>query len=304
MTEANADHAGARERDRKLVARMVDLLKLDRVDADHFRVPGLDSEPRRTFGGHLVGQALAAATATVDPPRLAHSLHAYFVRAGVTTSATEFQVARDADGSNLSFRRVVVSQEGRVLLSLSASFQEPYAGDAHQEAMPPAPPPESLLDDHLQATRVAGISPEAQALAARASPFQFRSLQPEVRLGTDPAPALQRFWFRAAAPVPGDQAFQRTVLAYASDMMLLGTGLMPHGLRWFDGKARISSIDHALWIHGDVQMDDWLFYAQESPWSGQGRNLNRGHIFDRGGRMVATVTQEGVMRRRPPGASE
>ena len=300
MTAGGADRAGARERDRKLVGRMVDLLKLQQVDASHFRVPGLAGEPRRTFGGHLIGQAVAAATATVDPPRLIHSLHAYFVRAGVTTSATELTVERDADGSNLSFRRVVVSQEGRVLLSLSASFQDAYLGDAHQEPMPPTPPPETLLDDHIQATQIAGISPEAQALAGRASPFLFRSLEPEVRLGTDPAPALQRYWFRAAAPVMGDQAFQRTVLAYASDMMLLGTGLMPHGLRWFDSRVRISSIDHALWIHGDVKMDDWLFYAQESPWSGQGRNLNRGHIFDRGGRMVATVTQEGVMRRREP----
>jgi len=300
MTEANVDHAGTRERDRRLVARMIGLLNLDRLDSDHFRVPGLQSEPRRTFGGHLVGQALAAATTTVDPARQAHSLHAYFVRAGVTTSATDFSVARDADGSNLSFRRVLVTQEDRVLLSLSAAFQEPCAGDAHQEPMPPAPLPETLADDHVQASRIAGISPEALALAGRASPFQFRSLQPEVRFGSKPAPALQQFWFRAAAPVEGDQAFQRIVLAYASDMMLLGTGLMPHGLRWFDGQARISSIDHALWIHGDVRMDDWLFYAQESPWSGQGRNLNRGHIFERSGRMVATVTQEGIMRRRQP----
>jgi len=300
MTSADVEGGAGRERDRKLVARMIDLLNLERADADHFRVPGLQSEPRRTFGGHLVGQALAAATATVEPPRLVHSLHAYFVRAGVTTATTEFAVARDADGSNLSFRRVLVTQAGRVLLSLSASFQEPYAGDAHEEAMPPAPPPEALLDDHIRAAQLPGISPEAQALAGRASPFQFRSLQPEVRLGVAPAPALQQFWFRAASPMEGDQAFQRTVLAYASDMMLLGTGLMPHGLRWFDGRARISSIDHALWIHADVKIDDWLFYTQESPWSGQGRNLNRGHIFDRAGRMVASVTQEGVMRRHPP----
>jgi len=296
--------ADARERDRALVARMIGLLKLERVDAANFRVPGLAGAARRTFGGHLLGQAMAAATATVEPTRLAHSLHAYFVRPGVTTSATEFAVACDADGSNLSFRRVLVTQDGRVLLSLSASFQEPYDGDAHQAAMPVVPPPEELEDDFIQAARMTAISPEALALVGRASPFQFRSPKPEQRLGSGPAPAQQQFWFRAAAPTPGDQAFQRVVLAYASDMMLLGVGLMPHGLRWFDNRARISSIDHALWIHGDVQMDEWLFYSQDSPWSGGGRNLNRGHVYDRSGRMVATVTQEGVMRRRVQGGSE
>ena len=292
----------ARERDRTLVARMTELLKLEQLDADSFRVPGLESEPRRMFGGHLVGQALAAATATVDAKRQAHSVHAHFVRAGVTSSTTEFAVSRDADGSNLSFRRVLVTQDGRVLLSFSAAFQEPCDGDEHQAPAPPAPPPETLEDDYIQATRMAAIAPEALALVARASPFRFRSPKPEQRLGSGPAPALQQFWFRAAAPVQGDQAFQRIVLAYASDMMLLGVGLMPHGLRWFDGQARIASIDHALWIHGDVQMDDWLFYSQESPWSGQGRNLNRGHIFDRSGRMLATVAQEGSVRRPPPAA--
>lgn len=301
--EIMAGGEAARERDRRLVARMTELLKLEAVSADSFRVPGLESEPRRMFGGHLIGQALAAATATVDPQRQAHSIHAHFVRAGVTSSTTDFAVSRDADGSNLSFRRVLVMQDDRVLLSFSAAFQQPYDGDAHQAPMPAAPAPETLEDDYVQATRMASITPEALALVGRASPFRFRSPKPEQRLGSGVAAALQQFWFRAAAPVAGDQAFQRIVLAYASDMMLLGVGLMPHGLRWFDGRARIASIDHALWIHGDVRMNDWLFYSQESPWSGQGRNLNRGHIFDRGGRMVATVTQEGSMRRQPPAAS-
>lgn len=288
--------AAPRERDRALVERMVALLDPRQAGADRFRVDGLATEPRRMFGGHLVGQAVAAATRTVEPSRLLHSLHAYFVRAGVTTAATEFQVFRDGDGSNLSFRRVVVAQEDRVLLNLSASFQAPCDGLAHQVEIPQVPAPEMLDDDHVQAARMPGIAPQALALASRASPFQFRSPRPEQRLGAGRAPAAQQFWFRLAAPLAGDQAFHRTVLAYGSDMMLLGVGLMPHGLRWFDGQARIASIDHSLWIHGDVAMDDWLFYDQESPWTGQGRSLNRGQIFDRRGRLVASVAQEGSMR--------
>jgi acyl-CoA thioesterase-2 len=142
-----------------------------------------------------------------------------------------------------------------------------------------------------------GLTPEARTLVNRASPFQFRSLNNSDRLGTDPAPARQVFWFRLARPLDGaDQGLQRVILTYASDMMLLGTGLMPHGLRWFDGRARIASLDHALWIHGPVRMDDWLFYAQDSPWTGEGRGLNLGRIFDGAGRLVASVSQEGSMR--------
>lgn len=301
MTTSPPLSAAPRERDRLLVERMVALLDLRQDSADVFRVDGLATEPRRMFGGHLVGQAVAAATRTVEPGRLLHSLHAYFVRAGVTTAETQFQVFRDGDGSNLSFRRVVVSQEDRVLLNLSASFQAPYEGLAHQVRLPPVPGPEEVDDDHVQAARMPGVDPKALALVSRASPFQFRSPRPEQRLGTGAAPAAQQFWFRLAAPLAGDQAFHRTVLAYGSDMMLLGVGLMPHGLRWFDGQARISSIDHSLWLHGDVAMDDWLFYDQESPWTGQGRSLNRGQIFDRHGRLVATVAQEGSMRLSPGG---
>src|SRR5690606_17168037 len=146
-------------------------------------------------------------------------------------------------------------------------------------------------------TRMPDLDPRAAALVGRASPLQFRSPWPEQRLGLGGAPAAQKFWFRVAAPLPDDPALHRTVLAYASDVMLLGVGLMPHGQRWFSGEAKIASLDHALWVHGEVRMDDWLFYDQESPWSGEGRGLNRGHIYDRQGRLVATVAQEGAMRR-------
>jgi acyl-CoA thioesterase II len=292
-----ADVAAPRERDRKLVERMVELLNLQQVDADRFQVPGLSTEARRVFGGQLVGQAVAAATRTVDPGRMIHSTHAYFVRAGDTTAPTEFQVFRDGDGGATSFRRVVVTQNERVLVSLSAAYQTAYEGWTHQPKPPRAPAPETLDDDYVQATRMPHIDPRALSLVGRASPLQFRSPKPEQRLCSEPAPAAQQFWFRVAAPLPDDPALHRTVLAYASDVMLLGVGLMPHGMRWFGGDAKIASLDHALWFHGDVRMDDWLFYEQESPWSGEGRGLNRGHIYDRRGRLVATVAQEGAMRR-------
>ncbi|MBV9994590.1 MAG: thioesterase family protein [Caulobacteraceae bacterium] len=279
---------------------MLRLFDLEAQGAGQFRIAGMEGESRRLFGGQLVAQALAAATRTVRDERRVHSLHAYFIRAGVTTSPLEFAVAEDADGGSLSFRRVLVSQDERPLLSLSASFQPLLEGFLHQVAAPAVPPPESLEDDYVRAARLDSLPAAAKALINRASPFRFRSTDLERRYDIADRAAPQEYWLRIAAPLPDpSQAFQRIVFAYASDMMLLGAALVPHGLRWFSGGARIASIDHALWIHGDVRMDDWLLIQHDAPWSGDGRGLNRGRIFDRTGRLVATVMQEGSMRPAP-----
>jgi acyl-CoA thioesterase II len=288
--------SAARERDSRLVDRMLALFDLERVGPNAFRIPGAETEPRRLFGGQLVAQALAAATRTVEPERKVNSLHAYFVRTGTTAAESRFEVARDADGSTFSFRRVVMQQAGTPLLTLSALFQTESEGLAHQEPPPAVPPPEALQDDHITALEMKDLSPAAVAAATRGSPFQFRSVLREARFSLAPAPAQQLYWLRVARPVPeADQAMQRVLLTYASDTLLAGTGLMPHGLRWFEGNARVASLDHALWIHRDVRVDDWLLYQQDSPWGGEGRNLMRGQIFDRQGRLVASVAQEGSM---------
>jgi len=294
--EAEVDQ-GPRERDRGLVARVVALLDLEADGGDSYRAPGLSTEPRPIFGGHIVAQALAAATRTVDVARRVHSLHAYYLRFGTTDRTTTFTVSRDSDGSKVSFRRVVAMQDDKMLLSLGAAFQAPEAGMEHQIEAPQVPPPETLRDDFAQAADIAELPDAIRAMVARASPIRFRSIDLRARLIPSVRPARQAYWFRLADDLPGDdQALQRIVFAYASDMMLLGTALMPHGRRWFDAEVRKASLDHALWIHRDVRVDDWLLYQQESPWAGEGRGLNRGHIFDRAGRLVATVSQEGSMR--------
>lgn len=290
----------ARDRDYALVARMLTLFELEKVDRDHFRIPGLQTKPRRIFGGQFVAQALSAAIQTVDSARLVHSLHAYFMRSGLTTLPLDFAVSRDRDGSNYSTRRVLISQNDDPIISMAASFQEREAGDHHQISMPSVPAPESLEDDYTLPERIKDMSPGAQALLRRGSPFQFRSTEPEERFALGKRAPRQEYWFRTAAKLPQvDAAMHCVLLTYASDMMLLGTGMIPHGLRWFEGggSVRIASLDHSLWLHGDVQVDEWMFYMQESPWSGEGRNLNRGHIFDRSGGLIATVSQEGMMRR-------
>jgi len=291
----------AREKDRRLVDRMLALFDLEQVAPDRFRAGGAETEPRRIFGGQFVAQALEAAVRTVAADRRAHSVHGYFLRSGVTSRDSEFLVSSDADGSNHSFRRVVVSQAGRPLLTLSAAFQAAGEGLAHQVQAPDVPSPETLQDDCVRAEGMPALSPGAHAALARGSPFQFRSTILEARFRSGPAPAHQQYWFRTARPISeASQALHRTILAYASDTMLLGAALMPHEMRWFDGQASVASLDHALWIHRDVRADDWLLYDQESPWAGEGRALNRGHIFDRQGRLVATVAQEGSLRTPTP----
>jgi acyl-CoA thioesterase-2 len=246
-----------------------------------------------------MAQALSAATRTVAGDRRDHSVHAYHVRGGMTNLPTIFTVSNDADGASTSFRRVTALQGERMLLSFAAAFQLPGVGYAHQIDAPQVPAPELLEDDYVQTAHLDGIAPAARAVTARASPIRFRSIEPEKRFATTPLPARQTYWFRLADDLAGaDQALHRIAFTYASDMMLLGAALMPHGHRWFDGETRIVSLDHALWIHQDVRIDDWLLYQQESPWAGQGRGLNRGHIFDRAGRLVATVSQEGSLLRR------
>ena len=290
----NSDEA--RPRDRELVDNMLDLFTLDQTAATLFEARARDTPPRPLFGGQIVAQALCAASATVSSERKVHSLHAYYVRAGSTDLTTRFEVTADSDGRAASFRRVQAFQGDRLLLTCGMAFQDPVTGASSQAPGPFAPTPEDLQDDHLTVSAMPDSSPAARAMVGRASPFRFRSIHPEKRFLQSAADARQTFWFRLARPIPGAaSALQRVVLAYASDMMLLGVGLMPHGHRWFDGEMRIASLDHALWIHADVDWDDWLLYAQEGVWSGDGRALNRGQIFDRAGCLVATVTQEGLM---------
>ena len=271
-------------------------MQLERIEVDLFRGRQTHERWSRVFGGQVVGQALMAACQTVDA-RKPHSLHAYFLRAGDPALPIVYQVARDRDGRSFSSRRVVAIQHGAPILNLAASFQTDEEGLSHQRDMPAVPPPETLEDERSIALRhEAKILPERRHSLARSRPIEFRPLDPEHRLGAGPHLDHECFWFRAVAPLPTDQILHRVLLAYASDMMLLGTSMSPHGMHWLTHKMQEASLDHALWIHGDVVLDDWLLYQQESPWSGGARGLSRGLIYNRAGRLIASVAQEGLIR--------
>jgi len=285
----------------QLAAWLVKLLDVKDLGEDRFEGRRKRGGVGRVYGGQVVAQALAAGTRTVDPDRTVHSLHAYFLRGGSEDHSTEYKVERDLDGGSFSNRRVVASQLGRPILTMVASFHRREPGVAHQDAMPQVPPPEDLpSESELRARFLDRIPPEQRPLMLTPRPIEMRPLEPRHWMGGEPGPPVSHSWFRAVAPLPDDPRIHRAVLAYASDMSLLGTCTMPHGLSWMRGEVMGASLDHALWFHEDVRADEWLLYATDSPWAGHARGFNRGRIFTRDGRLVAETAQEGMIRRITP----
>jgi acyl-CoA thioesterase-2 len=295
MSEPSAE---PRQSPEELVAGLVRLLDLSELGEDRFEGPRKPGGIGRVFGGQVVGQALAAAQHTVDPDRAAHSLHAYFLRGGSEDHAIELQVRRDFDGGSFSNRRVIASQQGRPILTLTAGFQRPQPGLHHQApVMPDVPDPDTLeMDEALRLRLAEHLTGRARQFALLQWPIETRSVGGPQWAQTGPREPLANVWFRAAARLPDDPPLHRAVLAYASDMQLLGTATQPHGKSFWTGQLKLASLDHALWFHEEFRADEWLLYSTDSPWAGRSRGFARGQIFDRSGRLVASVSQEGMLR--------
>ncbi len=286
----------------QLVAGLVRLLEVKDQGEDRFIGRKKRGGIGRVFGGQVIAQALHAAELTVDPSRPAHSLHAYFLRGGSEGVEIDYEVTRDFDGGSFSNRRVVASQQGRPILNLTASFQKHEDGLHHTDSpMPDVPPPEELEPEVEARRRFAEQArPEARHHFLSPRPVEMRAVEGRHWMTPDPAPPYSHSWFRAVAPLPDDPKIHRAVLAFASDMSLLGTCMLPHGLSWARGEVISASLDHAVWFHEEFRADEWLLYATDSPWSGGGRGFNRGRIFTRDGRLVASVAQEGMIRKVIP----
>ncbi|MFT4197443.1 MAG: acyl-CoA thioesterase II [Pseudoxanthomonas sp.] len=287
-----------------LVSELVDLLALERLEDDLFRGQSRDIGTKYVFGGQVVGQALSAAQATVaaDGGRKAHSLHAYFLRAGNVDAPIVYEVDRTRDGGSFSVRRVTAIQHGQVIFFCAASFQGDEDGAEHQPPMPQVPPPEDVPERSVVPPEVmANLSPKVQRWLSRQTPFQFRFVHPRNELDPQPMPPQQAVWFRLAEPVGDSPTLHRALLAYASDFQLLGTSTYPHAISYYQPGVQMASLDHALWFHRPFRADDWLLYAIDSPTAQNSRGLARGQIFDRAGRLVASVAQEGLIRVHQPG---
>lgn len=280
---------------RAALGEVLGLLDLEAIETDIFRGHSLKARIHRVYGGQVLGQALVAAARTVGEGRVCHSCHAYFLRAGDPSVPILYQVDRSRDGRSFTARRVVAIQHGRQIFTLAASFQTPEAGFEHQFPMPDVPPPEALEDERQARLRQSDGLPEAlRDWLTRARPFEARPVTLDPPAGRVPRPPFDNVWFRPVGPVP-DAAVQ-PLLAFASDATLLGTSLLPHGRSIFSG-LQVASLDHAMWFHRPFRFDDWLLYAQDSPSASGARGFSRGAIYTRDGVLVASVAQEGLIRR-------
>ena len=283
-----------------LVAELISLLDVETLDTDLYRGRRRLDGVGRVFGGEVIAQALAAAQRSVDEDRVAHSLHAYFMRPGSEAHPTIYRVERDHDGGSFSTRRVIAIQQGQPILNMAASFQKVQPGLSYQSDMPDVPPPESLkTESELRALFTDKIPEKFRDNFLRDRPIEYRPLDPRDWFGGNKrVPATQNVWFRTVAPVGDDPAVHRAILAYASDSYLLSTSTLPHGVNWMTPGMQSASLDHALWLHDDFRVNDWMLYTCDSPWSGRSRGFNRGSIYTRDGRLVASAAQEGLVRMR------
>ncbi len=280
-----------------VVSELIELLSLERLEDNLFRGQSRDIGTKYVFGGQVLGQALSAAQATLTTPRSAHSLHAYFLRAGDIEHPIVYDVDRTRDGGSFSVRRVTAVQHGKPIFVFAASFQDEESGGEHQLSMPEVPKPEDIEPAAAVPPQVlASLSTKVQRWLSRMGPFEFRHVYPRDELNPPKRPPFQQVWFKLSEKVGDAPELHRALLAYASDFHLLGTATFPHGISYYQPNVQMASLDHALWFHRPFRADDWLLYSIDSPSAQGSRGLARGSIYDRAGRLVASTAQEGLIR--------
>jgi acyl-CoA thioesterase II len=273
---------------------LVALLDLEAIEVNLFRGTSPAENRQRVFGGQVAGQALVAAARTVDDPgRPVHSLHAYFLRPGDPTHPILYEVDRIRDGRSFTTRRVVAIQHGKAIFNLQASFHTREDGLEHQIPAPDTPAPTSLPDYR---TRMAPFKEALGEWYDRPRPIDVRYVDSVPVDRERPRATEQRVWFRADGELPEDPVLHACIVTYASDMTLLDTTLLPHGLGWGTPNLQMASLDHAMWFHRPFRADDWLLYVETTPSTSDARGLAEGHMFTLGGDLVVSVVQEGLIR--------
>ena len=275
---------------------LISLLKLERIEDNIFRGESRDIGGAQVFGGQVLGQALSAAHHTVEG-RKAHSLHAYFLRRGDMTAPIIYEVDRARDGGSFSVRRVVAIQHGRPIFNLAASFQKPEEGLEHQAEMPDVPGPDGLSDlTDVAADTLERLPEKMRRFLTDKRPFEFRPVNPVDFEKPERRAPQKQVWIKAVDVLPDEYSLHQNLLAYVSDYELLGTSTLPHGLPFGRSMVQMASLDHALWFHRDVRIDDWLLYSFDSPNASGARGFARGQFFTRDGVLVASAAQEGLFR--------
>ena len=278
-----------------ILSSVLNHLQLERIEDNIFRGTNVSMGGPRVFGGQVIGQALVAASKTVEE-RAAHSLHGYFLRPGNMALPIVYEVDRIRDGRSFTTRRVVAIQNGEAIFSASISFHVQEQGLEHQATMPEVVGPESLpseVDTFRKLIETGSI--ELRQMLDRDRPIDMRRVEGFDFARPQKRAPLQHTWLRAADRLPDDPYLHQCVLAYASDMGILSTCMLPHGQSFMTGMMT-ASLDHAMWFHRAFRADEWILFVQESPSSGGARGFNRGSMYTRDGQLIASVAQEGLIR--------
>ena len=285
----------------KALDDLLDLLDLEQIEVNIFRGRSPDERVQRVFGGQVAGQALVAAGRTVPADRPVHSLQAYFIRPGDPVVPLVYMVDRVRDGRSFTTRRVSAIQHGKTIFTLSASFHYPEPGPVHAIPMPAVPPPDAVRPTGERLAELFGPLDPSYDRMLKNNPVDLRIVGPlTVEAQRDPAlrAMSSMVWLRVDGELPDDPLLHVCLMTYASDMTLLDSVLLAHGLSWVDGRTIGASLDHAMWFHRPFRADSWLLYAQESPVASGARGLARGQVFTEAGDLVVSVVQEGLIRTR------
>ena len=285
------------------ISELVELLDLENLEINLFRGQSRNLGGKSVYGGQVVAQALVAAYRTLKAgpnERIAHSVHAYFLRPGDMEAPIVYDVERIRDGLGFSVRRIKAIQHGKTIFTMMASFQVPENGYEHHQPMPDVPMPEDLIDQRqLREQWLAEMPALPEKLRERylrELPVEFRPVQPQNPFAPEKREPKRQIWFRSHGGLPDNPLVQQCALVYATDFNLLGTAFLPHGTSYMQPGMMVTSLDHAVWMHRPCRVDEWLLYDMDSPVAVGARGYSRGLVYNRNGDLVASVTQESLMR--------
>ncbi len=286
-------------------AALIDRLEIEELDQDLYRGQNEPNRTGRIFGGQVAAQSLMAAGRTVED-LLAHSLHGYFLRAGDPEIPVIYTVDRIRDGRSFVTRRVVAKQRGKAIFNMACSFHKFEHGLEHQMEMPEAPEPESIPPWSERIIPLWENAPERIKKIWRpgARPIDMRDKDVPIYIGGEAKGGNNLIWLRTPGPVPDDPLLHQCILAYATDFSLIDTMLRQHKVEGTTTSLMTASLDHAIWFHSPLRVDDWLLYVQDSPVGAGARGFARGSIYTRAGKLVASSAQEGLMRPVSPTKAE
>ncbi len=276
---------------------LLDQLNLEKLEENLYRGVSPTERETRVYGGHVMAQALMAGHRTVGDDRLCHSFHAYFLLGGDPKAPIVYEVDRTRDGGSFTTRRIVAIQHGKPIFHMEASFHVSEPGWEHQFDMPQVKGPDDLpSEDEWRAQQAKSLPPKLVDRFMRDRPIEQRDVNPTDEFAPEKRDPYKHIWIRSNGALPDAPKLHQCLLAYASDMSLMDTAVLPHGVSWMTGEMIGASLDHAMWFHHDLRIDDWLLYAHDAPISAGARGFNRGLIYTRAGKLVASVAQEGLMR--------